>query len=465
MRDDDDTWTFDRRVAGWILDVDAPDWFDLDRDPRARRLKTARDRDVWLVEDPRGAIVAKVGRSGTTLSIMKTWLMGTPADREWCIARRAFESGIDTPRPLACGRRRRGRDLHSVLLSEYRTGTMSLDEAWRLAGQTPTSSVHRRRKMIQTAAEVLAKAHQCGLVHRDLHPRNLLVVPGTTPDEPRILLIDLHGARRRKSVTIRDIAANFAQLDQHFHRVATRCDRWRFVKAYQQARCGGANLNDSIPDPRELLRIIATHVVRHRRGLARQRDRRLHGDGRYFTKIRLSSGWIATVLLRDGRRHVLPRRVAVDMTPDQWRTILPDLVEETARAGSCGGEHDMQVRQFRTLPIAGVRKDGSGESASIRVEITSQAASSWVESIFWAMVGSPLMRAFRRCHYLRHRDHDEPPALAVVERRVYGCPTKLILIRAGMDPHDISKKDEQERNRAAEQTDTDAERCARPGGG
>lgn len=440
-------------------------WFELETDDCARRLKSARDREVWAIDDPvLGPVVAKVSRLAGVGAWMKTRLIGTPAKREGVATRIAFELGVGA-RLVAYGRRRtlQGLQVQSVLLTEYVESAAALDEAWRQAAQAGvTSRCAGRWSLIRDAAHSVARMHAGRLVHRDLHPRNILVRDGQASGPSRVVVVDLLGAGWSRPVTVKRAASNLAQLDQHFHRVATRADRLRFVKEYLRF-LASLSARDAVPNIRELLMQTAAHAVRHRRGLARDRDRRLRGDGRYFERMTLSKHWRATVLLRDGRRHVQRRRMDFEMTPDQWRSVLLRVMEDVESATSSGleptGQEQLGGTDLRDVPRASaIRADqnrhctDAAPTGTTEVRITVAAAHegsskvdpllcaakvyvarSLVERMTWAVTGSPAAREFREIHRLRHRDEQASLAYAVLERREHGLPALAILLTDQMD--------------------------------
>src|SRR5262249_46237478 len=154
------------------------------------------------------------------------------------VVRQADERGVATPRPLAAGwLSHRGRS-RSVLITEFLSSAVGLDAAWSEAARPAPAPLRRQTlALIGATADLLAVAHTARVMHRDLHARNILVraLPEGASDA---WLVDLHGASLRRHAPMKHLALNLAQLDQHFHRVASRTDRLRFVCHYLAARRG-----------------------------------------------------------------------------------------------------------------------------------------------------------------------------------------------------------------------------------
>ena len=232
-------------------------------------------------------------------------------------------------------------------------------------------------RAIVQLARLIGRMHACGVIHRDLHCLNILVRGGPlqpggpcgaglqaaalepesrgggpshsaqeviparfeTParpiesfaaltevraapqEEPQLVLMDLHRVRRRSKLSRRARAANLAQLFHDRFDFTTRTQRLRFLKHYLQASAAGGSL-------RGWETLIGLFARRHTRRQNAQRDRRVLGESRYFTRLNLGNGWRGHAVLASKRRMGGSRAAEIEFTADQWPEALgrPDLL-------------------------------------------------------------------------------------------------------------------------------------------
>jgi hypothetical protein len=259
--------------------------------------------------------------------------------------------------------------------------------------QSPAATRHATAcRLIAAVAKLIADAHDRGFVHRDLHPGNILIreEPG---HEVEALLVDLLGARAgRAPALVSDRAINLAQLNQFFQRAASPRERLRFVVAYTKALrlAHGKGLPPTRlrQKVRELLPKITAATRKHGEALVRQRDARIHQNGKYFGRIPVAPGCTATVVLTLARRLTLPGPVVPDRTHEQWRELLRPAIDP------CG--------DAALLTAHGLRIEWT--------HVNSLAA-----RLRWRMVGSPARERFVRSHRLRHRDRPGELVLGYLE--------------------------------------------------
>jgi tRNA A-37 threonylcarbamoyl transferase component Bud32 len=393
------SWVCTSGAEDLVTGEHAPPWFDLSGCPTARGLKSGRARHVWMVAVGGREVVAKVYAARTWSDRVKRRVLGTQAQREWSVLQRAAERGVPVVRPLAVGSDGSGS---SVLLMEPIPVARTLAELWN------EPSLERdpawRRSVIAETARLVAEAHGRGFAHRDLHPGNMLV--GRTADGNRVFaLADALGARVgrgpvRRAAELRGLG----QLAQFFRRRATRTDHVRFLKEYlhirgsYEARTGSAGLP---PAARECVRSWWPHLIRaferQRAALVRRRDRRLHGDGKYFARMRLGGGWRAIVCLRFGRGT--PAVVAPVDPPvvGEWKRRLIEIARSMARS-----EESVEARRARD----------------------------WRERLAWTLAGSPHRREFLHCHQCLHRGLTAPLVRACIEHRAWGLIDVCCLVHA-----------------------------------
>jgi hypothetical protein len=141
---------------------------------------------------------------------------------------RLRREGVPTVTPLAA-LARRGRTFWRLRLLTER-----LDDAMPLPAFCQADA-HARRWAIEAAAVTVRLAFEAGLVHRDLHPDNVLVV--RKGDKVRAALVDLDRATFEKPLPVAAKDAMLVRmaryLARHKQRIGAACsrvDRLRFLR-------------------------------------------------------------------------------------------------------------------------------------------------------------------------------------------------------------------------------------------
>lgn len=394
-------WRLRHGVRDLLLGEGAPDWFFLEGDARARRVKRGSGRSTWVVSLGDRRVYAKLFETAGAREQLKEWLVGRPAAREWHASIEAESRGIPGASSLALGVAG-GAHRASVIIFAEVEGAVSLDRAWeRDVVAAPSPDRHASAlALVDAAARLLADAHARGFSHGDGHPRNLLVCK-TSAGGYVAVFVDLHAALFfRAAVPERQAVRSLAQLDHFFQRVASRTQRLRFWRCYRALRgVGSTRRNDRL-----WLSRIARAREAHARKLARNRDRRLRRDSDYFSTMRFERGWIATLALRLERRHVFPEDAVPDRDKAEWRRILRTLVERESGATS-----------------AAVVEDCAG----VTVNITHLRGAAAVFASIW---GSPHRMMFETCHRSRHRDRMSQLVLGYAEHRTRGLIDRTMLV-------------------------------------
>lgn len=399
-------------TADWVVNPSeeglvgpsAPNWFELDRDPRASVVKSGRHRQTWRVALNDRVIFAKVfdTRRGNVLGRLAFALGLGTSHREWQASRAAECRGVRAVRCLGLGvdRRQRGR---AVLLSEGLPNAISLGQAWEEASSRRDTAL----SLIQAVAKLFAAAHDRGFVHRDAHPGNILVQP-TADDGCEAMFIDVHGAYLfHHQPSKRCVVRSLAQLDHYFHRRATRMQRWRFLRSYLTLRQSFAERSERRGFSRDLLSSISRARAAHAATLARQRDRRIRRNGKYFITTALGQGWKGIFVLMLERRHAFPEAHVPDRSEHDWRNLLQAVF--MSDGWQCNDDrfaiHGVHVERARPI--------------GIRARMS------------WSLIGSPQRREFVQSHQLRHRDIPSELLLACLEHRsAAGLIDEAILVRA-----------------------------------
>jgi len=191
--------------------------------------------------------------------------------------------GLPTPRVLAARALRAGPGWRLTLVSVREAGhdAGAELERWR-RGELPRPAGRAR---MRAAGELVARLHQAGFLHADLHPRNLLVGPAGT-----LSVLDLDKGRFQPALAVRTRQDNLRRLYRSVRRreargacFLARGDYLTFLRAY--GRVAGS---DWRADWRAIVRRDRLFAPLHRLG--------------WWLEARLGSG----AEQRDGQRRRAP---------------------------------------------------------------------------------------------------------------------------------------------------------------
>ncbi|MFL5328455.1 MAG: lipopolysaccharide kinase InaA family protein [Gemmataceae bacterium] len=188
------------------------------------------------------------------------------------------ELGVPAPRPMGWGVL--GNALApraSFLLTETVVGAEPL-----LRWLSPAMPPRSRQNLAKTLGEFLARLHAAGVVHRDLHPGNVLARM-RADDSFELFLVDLHEVRVGTPSPWHVRRANLAVFNRYFVLRATRSDRLRFWHSYYEYAAS------AIPDhPSATPGALEEATWRSNALLWATRDRRCQDSNRYFRRISLA---------------------------------------------------------------------------------------------------------------------------------------------------------------------------------
>ena len=243
--------------------------------------------------------------------------------------------------------------------------------------------------------------HDAGVVHADLHPGNLLLRLGPG-DEPDLYLIDLYAVRLGPPVGRRRGRDNLVVLNRWFILRATRSDRLRCWRAYQEARAlpFGSRLN-GLDAAREIERTTEISNIQ----FWRLRDRRCLGGNRWYRRVRsgAATGY-----------------AAADMAPAVLAPLMADPDEPFLRPGAVvlKDSPSSTIIEF-DLPVDGAPR---------RVIYKRFAVTRWSDP--WASLfrPPPALRSYVMGHGLRLRGLPTPRPLAVWHRRRFGLACEGYLL-------------------------------------
>lgn len=131
-------------------------------------------------------------------------------EKEYNFIRRYAQLGVPATKAVYCATRVHNGDLQAILVTEYLEGYRALEDILVELSQKACDQkcLRRRREIIASVAQLVAKLHNSGLEHRCLFPKHIFV-----PDDlhhQQSCLIDLEKTRAKpwsRWRRIRDLAA------------------------------------------------------------------------------------------------------------------------------------------------------------------------------------------------------------------------------------------------------------------
>jgi tRNA A-37 threonylcarbamoyl transferase component Bud32 len=260
-------------------------------------------------------------------------------------------------------------------------------------------------------ARLLAKLHDAGVVHRDMHCGNVLV--RTDALRAKLVLMDLHSARASCRVSRRARAMNLAQLCYDRTHLTSRTERLRFLRDY--LRFSGA---------KGTLRgwewLVSFFARRHARRIETHRDRRIRGRNRYFTLLSPKPTWKARVILASKRRPPHSLAANEQIRPEDWANALRDPASLLDRDGAEVVKDSPSCTVLRRRLRVGSRE--------LDVFIKHPLRRRGRKALLDGLRGSRTMRAFRLGHMLLTRRVPTALPLVALERRRGPFITNSILI-------------------------------------
>ncbi|MFP4056896.1 MAG: lipopolysaccharide kinase InaA family protein [Candidatus Brocadiia bacterium] len=213
---------------------------DLDRLPRAQRIKRTMVRSVYRVPlQPGRSLIVKVFRARSPWERFKERFLRSQAGAEWAASLRLRRMGLPASRAIALGRpAARRSDVQAYLIVDAAPNAVGANAYFRaLEQRDPPRAVERQAAFLGELARFVRRLHDRGVRHRDLHAGNILVRGDAGPGEERFLLIDLQRLRVGRPPGHRYRAKALARLLSTFARgrAGWRPQRAAFVRAYAEA--------------------------------------------------------------------------------------------------------------------------------------------------------------------------------------------------------------------------------------
>ncbi len=310
--------------------------------------------------------------------------------------REAGARGVPTLEPLAVGESPDGSYLLTRTVLDARTLTAFLEE------ELPRLDARRRARIRQRLATALgrflARMHEAGVVHDDLHPGNLLLRLGAA-DAVDLTLIDLYAVRIEAPLDWPRSRDNLVILNRWFVLRSARSDRLRCWIAYQAAR--------DRTKSRHTIQDLENRTLQSNLRFWRTKERRCLGGNRWFRRVRSA---------------VAVGSAAADMELSDLAPLLADPDEPFRRSGVVvlKDSPSSTVIEF-DLPVGG---------ATCRVIYKRFAVTRWTDP--WAALfrPAPALRSYIMGHGLRLRGLPTPRPLAVWHRTRFGLLYEGYLLTA-----------------------------------
>jgi tRNA A-37 threonylcarbamoyl transferase component Bud32 len=337
----------------------------------------------------------------------RAWLRGlvrpSKARAEYDLTAAVAGRGVPTFEPLAVGEAQDRRD--SFLLTRTLGGAVPLNDF--LDAPPPDWDAGLRQALARALADLLARMHDAGVRHDDLHPGNILLRRGGG-GELRLYLIDLHAVRLGPPLDWRSARDNLVVLNRYFALRAGRSDRLRFWQAYRAARRQEAPPGRTPPDPHRagcVVRDLEWRTLHSNLAFWRGSDRRCLGGNRHYRSLRSANG---------------AGHAVADLDPATLAALLrdPDAVFRSRAAQVLKDSPTSTVVEFDLPGPAGVR----------RVVCKRFAVIGRLDPLTALVRSTPALRSYVLGHALRLRCLPTPRPLAVWQRRRRGLPREGYLL-------------------------------------
>ena len=412
------TWTYDPSFAHVLTTTPAQNWAK-PAEQGWQRIKHNARREVWRAVIREKPYYLKYYFCDPVRDFLTRAFRPSACQAEWEGGVFAARAGIPAVRPLAATLRlQRGVRRCALLISEAIEPTQPLSTFW-LELQSDDNVARRRQDVAELAeqlAHMIARAHQAGFEHLDMHAANILV-QCVGPRRYRTVFVDLQSARRDVPLSGPAVVRNLAQLNQWFRRHSTTGDRFRFLRAYLRWRDEfehvyehGRPLGMRFD---ELATALAAAARRHAHRLGTRRDHRVWRDGRYFARLTLPAGWRGVAMLRC--KHATEESRASQMVLQRawWETQLRNVLRRITPAADAKADNVCKNSHSASVQRALLEH----ESQSLPVIIKHPRARNLRRTLARLWPPSRSLRAWRIGHALLHRDVPTARPVAVLERR------------------------------------------------
>jgi serine/threonine protein kinase len=364
---------------------------------QASIVKHGPHRTVYHVVLPGLDFYLKHNRLADCRAKLRELVRPSKARSEYEHARAVAARQVPTFEPLALGEPCRGSTARdSFLITRTLPETRPLHSF--LETTLPQWPAQRRTRLRQRLAvalgRLLARMHEAGIAHHDLHPGNLLLrLDGD--DQVELFLIDLHAVRAGASLSWRARRANLILLNRWFSLRSERTDRLRFWRAYESAAGTHPGAGD------DLERGTLASNLR----MWRKMDRRCLGGNRHFHRIRAEG---------------MAGHAVADLSAEALAPLLADPDAPFERSDA--------IVLKRSPSSSIVEIDLPGANGLRRVIYKRFAVTRWSDPWTALFRPAPALRSYILGHGLLLRCLPTPRPLAVWHRYRHGLPHEGYLL-------------------------------------
>jgi tRNA A-37 threonylcarbamoyl transferase component Bud32 len=232
----------------------------------AEVVKRSPQRSVYRIRLPGLVVYVKQHHLPDRTTWLRQCLRAPKACFEFERMRELARRGVPAPAPLGWGSRPGALGVGESFLI-----TAALEDVAPLNEIAPDVE---RRSLAVRLGQFVARMHDAGVRHGDLHAGNFLV-----RRDGEIFLVDLDAVRLGTPLDPTESLANLAMLAAGFARRSSRSDRLRFLAAYAWAR--GWDVNHLHVSARE----IEQRAEAYNLAFWRRRDQRCLRTNRYFRPL------------------------------------------------------------------------------------------------------------------------------------------------------------------------------------
>lgn len=192
-------------------------------------------RGVFEVRTAAGPYVVKAYEAG--LMARMSALRFCASGREWRALEAAVKAGIRTAPPVGLVS---GKGVNFVIIAKL-TGTAELESYLLRERERLLEDVKLGRALVTAFAQFMADLHRAGLLHHDLHLRNLLVRPPRKGAPAEFFVLDLAEEALSEATPLEHARLqNLAQLSLGFQEVPQTARR-RFLREYRRVMGDGGD--------------------------------------------------------------------------------------------------------------------------------------------------------------------------------------------------------------------------------
>jgi tRNA A-37 threonylcarbamoyl transferase component Bud32 len=264
---------------------------------QARIVKHGPHRSVYAVALPGLNVHVKHNRLASARAWLRELARASKARSECHRALGVAARGVPTVTPVAVGERVRGpgkRESFLVTRSLEASTPLDVFVLRDFPALPPRLQNNIRRRLAVALGEFLARMHEAGIVHHDLHAGNVMVGL-TETGAPRLHLLDLHSVRIGRALDWPASRDNLVVFNRWFRLHVDRADRLRCWQAYYRARFEScAWPAPAGTDPAGQCGALACELEKRTLDsnvrFWRQRDRRSLASNRYYRRVRGRGG-------------------------------------------------------------------------------------------------------------------------------------------------------------------------------